>query len=304
MDDLGLIPGDAFARVLEELPAVDPSAGIAGTVRTLLAHAPTISKDAVRQVESSLGNLENDVRPALVDLFFAYRAVNDWDRMIKLHGKLPPELAQTRTMLEQLAFALNRAGHGDAAERLILSILNSRGPSGETYGLLGRIQKDRWDVARRAGKVFVANGLLERAIEAYVHGVEANPRDIYPGINALTLMEFGDQSQQYRARLLPIVRLAAEQRLILCKPDYWDHATLLEIAVISKDQTASRGHLENALTTFREPWELETTARNLNLLWEASEHRSEPAIWIKWIEQTLRRGDRPSWSTKQYEDGL
>lgn len=291
-------PGDAFARVLHVLPTVHMHGGSQGIVRQRLARARKISKAAVRHLESTFGYLEKGERGVLVELFFAYRAVNDWDGMITLHRRLPPELAGIRTMLEQLAFALNRAGHGDFAERLILDTLSAEGPSSEAYGLLGRIQKDRWDIARREGRVFVANGLLDKAIDAYMHGVEADPRDIYPGINALTLMEFGDRSLQCRSQLLPVVRLAAEQRLASSTPDYWDHATLLEIAVLSRDEEASGLHLGNAIEAFREPWERQTTARNLSLLREAREARGEPANWVKAIEQRLLRDDAPSPSSK------
>ena len=290
MDDSGLNPGDAFARVLRILPTVDPNGGFAEIVRHRLARARTISKGAVRNLESSLGYIENDERGVLVDLFFAYRAVNDWDGMIALHRRLPPELANLRTMLEQLAFALNRAGHGDVAESVILDILNSKGPSSEAYGLLGRIYKDRWNIARLEGRTFAANGLLDKAIDAYMHGVETHLQDIYPGINALTLMELGDRSQQSRSQLLPVVRRAAEHRLTSSQPDYWDHATLLEIAVIGKDEKASKVHLGNALKAVREPWERETTARNLRLLREAREDRGEPVIWTKAIERNLLHG--------------
>jgi hypothetical protein len=129
------------------------------------------------------------------------------------------------------------------------------------------------------------------AIEAYMKGVEANPRDIYPGINALTLMELGDRSQRSRFQLLPVVQLSAEQRLT-SKSDYWDHATLMEIAVIGKDETASRVHLDDALKAFREPWERVTTARNLCLLRRAREERGEFVPWAKAIERRLLSGDK------------
>ena len=68
---------------------------------------------------------------------------------------------------EQLGLALNRAGRGEEAERCCSTLIESAGPSSETYGLLGRVYKDRWEAARsratRSGR-----GLLEKAIDAYL----------------------------------------------------------------------------------------------------------------------------------------
>ena len=50
--------------------------------------------------------------------------------------------------------------------------------------------------------------------------------------------------------------------------DYWDHATLLELAVLARDQDAAADHAASALAIVREPWEPATTARNLRLIRE------------------------------------
>ena len=59
---------------------------------------------------------------------------------------------------EQLGLALNRAGCGDEAEEVLLGLLERRGPSSETYGILGRVYKDRWETALSQGQTagFVA----------------------------------------------------------------------------------------------------------------------------------------------------
>jgi hypothetical protein len=76
-------------------------------------------------------------------------------------------------------------------------------------------------------------------------------------------------------RLLPVVRFAAEQRLVDRDGDYWDHATLLEIAVLVRDWKDARRHLASALTRVREFWEPETTSRNLGLLEDLRRLRKE-----------------------------
>ena len=76
-------------------------------------------------------------------------------------------------------------------------------PVAETYGILGRVYKDRWDAARTAGEKIQARGLLEQAIDAYVRGFEADWRDAYPGINAVTLMELKEPPDPRREQLIP-----------------------------------------------------------------------------------------------------
>jgi hypothetical protein len=70
-------------------------------------------------------------------------------------------------------------------------------------------------------------------------------------------------------------------------PDYWDYATLLELAVLAKDEAQAFDYTAKALAEVREIWEPETTIRNLRLIREAREGREENTDWIKEIEDAL-----------------
>ena len=201
--------------------------------------------------------------------------------------RMPPPLAATVMVQEQLALALNRAGRGEDAERVLTALLENRGPSSETYGILGRVYKDRWEAAARAGDRFRARSFLDKAIEAYQRGFETDWRDAYPGVNAVTLMELKEPPDPQRERLLPVVRYAVERRIAARKPDYWDYATLLEHAVLAEDEVEASRALGDALAASREIWERETTARNLGLIREARERRQRKSDWIKEIETAL-----------------
>jgi MAP3K TRAFs-binding domain len=190
---------------------------------------------------------------------------------------------------EQLALALNRAGEGERAERELLDLIERRGPSSETYGILGRVYKDRWLAAKKSGSRALAKGMLDRAIDAYTKGFEADWRDAYPGINAVTLLEIRDPTDPRLGRLLPVVRYAVERRLAQGCPDYWDFATLLELAVIARDKNAASIALTSALAAVREPWEPESTANNLRLIRDAREERGETLDWTDDIERELHR---------------
>ena len=244
---------------------------------------------ALRALEQELGDLEQEESGVIIDLFLSYRAVKAWPDMIALVEKMPPPLAATVMVQEQLALALNRNKQGEEAERVLLELLAKRGPSSETYGILGRVYKDRWDAAVQAGDEFLARGLLKKAIDAYLKGFEADWRDAYPGINVVTLMELQDPPDPRRQQLLPVVDYAVDRRLAAGEPDYWDHATRLEVAVLRRDEDKALGALGDALAAVRETWEPETTANNLRLINEARARRQEEVPWAVRIEQELRR---------------
>jgi hypothetical protein len=89
--------------------------------------------------------------------------------------------------------------------------------------------------------------------------------------------------------LLPVVRYAVERKIASGKPDYWDHATMLELAVLAKDEGGAFDALGKAAAAIREPWEPETTARNLRLIRKAREARNEALPWAAEIEAELDR---------------
>ena len=260
-----------------------------GTLREKLAQARRQGINAVRMVEREIASISDAEAGVVVDLFLSYRAVKAWDDMIVLGQKMSTPLAATVLVQEQLGLALNRANRGEEAEEILLALIASRGPSSETFGLLGRVYKDRWEAALKAGEKALSRGLLEKSIDAYLKGFEADWRDAYPGINAVTLMELKEPPDPRREQLAPVVSYAVERRMASGKPDYWDYATLLELAVLAKDQNKAESALADALAAVRESWEPETTARNLRLIREARERRNESIQWAKEIEGELER---------------
>lgn len=248
--------------------------------------------EAVRKLEQELPPIESLEAGVLIDLMLSYRAIKAWPEMIVLIQKMPRPLAATVMAQEQLAFALNRAGRGAEAEHTLLLLLERRGPSSETLALLGRVYKDRWEETLKRGEGELAREILDKAIDAYRRGFEADWRDAYPGINAVTLMELREPPAPRREQLIPVVTYAAERRIATGTPDYWDYATLVELAVLAGDERKARSSLNDALARVREAWEPETTARNLRLIREARERRQETATWARQIEEELGRRAR------------
>lgn len=257
--------------------------------RRLAAARDQRSVAAIDAVSDSLGDIALCEVGVAVDLFLSYRAVKAWDSMLAIARRMSPPLAATVMVREQVALALNRLGRHQEAEDLLMELIAERGPSSETYGILGRVQKDRWAKAMEAGDAVLARGLLEKAVATYVKGFETDFRDAYPGVNAVTLMEILGPSDPRRAKLMPVVVYAVERKMAATSADYWDYATLLELAVLAKDRSAAEAHLSSTLAAIREPWEPETTARNLSLIREARARRGEQLEWAAAIEQELQK---------------
>ena len=249
--------------------------------------------DAIRAIEKELnGNtplntIMHQEAGVIIDLFLSYRAVKAWEDMIALVDKMPLPLASTILVQEQLGMALNRADQGQRAEKILTDLINERGASSETYGLLGRVYKDRWEAAVKNGDEHSAPKLLEKAVNTYLKGFETDWRDAYPGVNAVTLMEIMNPPDPRRRQLLPVVAYAVERRIAAGEPDYWDYATLLELKVLVKDESEAKDAFGNALISVREAFEPETTARNLRLIREAREKHGEEVSWVAEIEAEL-----------------
>lgn len=258
-------------------------------VKAKLAAARRVGADAVAAVEAELGDIGQAEAGVVVDLLLSYRAVSAWTAMIDLVARMAPPLAVTVLVREQLALALNRAGRGAEAEALLRKLIAERGASSETCGILGRVYKDRWQAARDAGDAAMARGLLEQAIGAYLQGFEADWRDAYPGVNAVTLMELKDTPDPRQAALLPVVRYAVERRIAGGAADYWDYATRLELAVLARDRAGAAAALADALAHRREGWEAESTARNLALIESARQARGTADDWLGDIVAALRQ---------------
>jgi hypothetical protein len=225
----------------------------------------------------------------LVDLFFTWRALSSWDRMISVFERLPLTLQRSALVREQFGFALNRAGRRDEALKVLETVVQEQGPRSETLGLIGRIYKDQWIEARRQQQIRRGFRYLDKAIGAYVSGFESDSRDAYPGINAVTLLDIkGDEEAlQKKDELLPVVKFAVKRRLQNTRLIYWDYATLLELAVLKNDEAESLQYLAEALTSVREPWEAGTTANNLQLILDSRQERALSQPWLAEIISKL-----------------
>ena len=244
------------------------------------------------------GSLDALEAGTVVEMLLTYRALEDWDGMISLVEEMPALLTRQILVREQLGFAYNRrAGKtGNPADRveaqqILQEVEAQQGASAETCGLIGRIHKDNWIDALAGQDAIAAAGHRTQAIDTYRRGYMADQRDAYPGVNLVTLLDVkGDRkSLEETARVVPVVRFAVEQRLAVTAPDYWDHATMLELAVLANDEDEALAQLANAVAVIRETWEPGTTANNLRMIERARRARNVDTAWLEAIVKDLER---------------
>ena len=88
---------------------------------------------------------------------------------------------------------------------------------------------------------------------------------------------------------MPVVRFAVEQRLRARRPDYWDYATMLELAVLANDQGLASENLASALSNAKENWMPESTSCNLSLI---REHRAARGENVSWLDEIIAALDQ------------
>jgi hypothetical protein len=251
----------------------------------LLIHDNDQAVARLSEIEAEVVGLPPDVsqvHTALLGIFLAYRERQAYDRMALLFERFPKELKQTAVAREQFALALNRLGEGaakageqDVAEELkkralaALDEIPAASVTSETYGIRGRIYKEWHDAisAASGGDDPRAEAMLQRAIDTYEQGLRADPRDYYPGVNAVTLhlLRGTDEDRVELQTLIPVVRFSVSAAPAPKNNEerYWQTATNLELATAGGDWTAARRHLIDLLGIPVAGWFHETTLANL-----------------------------------------
>ena len=231
-------------------------------------------------------NVEDEEAGVLIDAMLSYRSIGSQEALKKMTEfiySLPNHVQNTVMVQEQLGFALNRTGEWEEAIKVLETVIKQNGPSSETYGILGRVYKDKYEEAIKEKNEAASKGYLDKAIETYIKGFEADWRDAYPGINALTLLAISGENEKIKM-LAPVVEYAVLRKIQSKTPDYWDYATVLEIAVIANDEAKAKDNLNKALASPIEGWMFETTIKNLKLMYTARKERNEE---VKVVEKMM-----------------
>ena len=252
-------------------------------------------REALLKIRRDLGDLKTVQRSLLIELMSSFRDAEAFEELVELYNSFPGPLKEYVIVKQQFALALNRRNQSDDRERalrILNELLKNRGPDSETLGVKGRIHKDTYKEATQAGRITAA-AALDDAIEAYTKGFEADPRDYYPGVNAINLLiQKGDaESLKKVERLLPLVSFAVERRGGASSADYWDLATDLELACIGEDWATANRILPKAILAATDSFKTATTLGNLRLLKQARERRGREVAELDAILDELSARD-------------
>ena len=230
---------------------------------------------ALLKIRHNLGDLKAVQRAVLIELMSSFRHAEAFEELVELYDSFSAALKEYVIAKQQFALALNRRNQANDREKALTildKLLKDRGPDSETLGIKGRVHKDIYKEAVQTGKITAA-AALDDAIEAYTKGFEADPRDYYPGVNAINLLMQKDNTEALEevVRLLPLVSFAVERRGGANSSDYWDLATVLELACIGDDWATANRVLPKMILAATNSFETATTLGNLRLLKQALE---------------------------------
>src|SRR5947208_7496626 len=256
---------------------------------------PQGKRDALLKIQSDLGDLKFVPRSVLNELMSSLRDAEAFADLIALYNAFPDSLKDYVVAKQQFALALNRRnqpGDREKALKILDELLKNRGPDSETLGIKGRIHKDIYKEAAQAKKI-TAIAALDDAIDAYTKGFEADPRDYYPGVNAINLLiQKGDaEALKEVERLLPLVSFAVARRGGWSSSDYWDLATVLELACIGEDWATASRVLPKAILAATHSFKTATTIGNLRLLKQARERAGREVTELDGILNELSARD-------------
>jgi hypothetical protein len=225
----------------------------------------------------------------------SFRDAEAFENLVALYNAFPDNLKDYVVAKQQFALALNRrnqSGDRQTALRILDDLLKNRGADSETLGIKGRIHKDIYKEAAQAKKI-TASAALDDAISAYTKGFEADPRDYYPGVNAINLLILkGDAAALKEVdRLLPLVNFAVARRGGASSSDYWDLATVLELACIGEDWATANRVLPKAILAATDSFRTATTLGNLRLLKQARERTGREVTELDRILSELSARD-------------
>jgi tetratricopeptide (TPR) repeat protein len=265
-------------------------------------------REALFKIRRELGDLKTVQRSVLIELMSSFRDAEAFEELVELYNSFPVSVKEYIIVKQQFALALNRRNQSDDREkalRILDEVLENRGPDSETLGIKGRIHKDIYTEAVRAGSITAA-AALDDAINAYTKGFEADPRDYYPGVNAINLLiQKGDTEALKKVeRLLPLVNFAVERRSGASSTDYWDLATALELACIGEDWATANGILPKAILAATISFKTATTLGNLRLLKQARERTGREVAKLNGILDELSARDTELRGEEKTQPGM
>ena len=269
-------------------------------LKTTLAYARSIKnaegKPDKQQCINALNKIVDENKPfeniqtaVLIDMMISYRNIEAFADMQSFIEQLPQYVFNTVMVQEQYAFILNRNGGKkspvddvmiDKAINILKTLESNNLASSESYGIWGRILKDKFDRAYKQNNMGEAKTHLKKAMAIYEKGYESDMRDAYPGVNYVTCLELLGENEK-ALRILPAVEYAVKTKMKKKEPDYWDNATLVELAVIENRYEEAEEFFYDAKPLATESWMFGTTKANLSLILNFRKKRNEETVKLE-----------------------
>jgi tetratricopeptide (TPR) repeat protein len=260
----------SFSPIFELFPEMQPNvpAGLMAPGLSASPSDPLLGRQTrhsnVQAAEAEVVKKSDADPTAMLAILKGYQEVSAWDDLVRFADTLPQEVRALPEIVQTMALALNRRadpGDRERAEELITQLLERTGGDGESYGILGRIYKDRY---RETGN----EDFWRKAYDAYRKGFESQPENYYPGLNAITmLVERGTPEARREIKLLlPRVKGALESRTSSKPPDFWDLAACTHLAAVGHDWAGARRFADQMLKSSPSSWMLVSSVNDLKVL--------------------------------------
>jgi len=203
----------------------------------------------------------------------------------------------------QKGILLGRLKKYPEADVWLRDIIKDHAEDAESWGLLGRVEKDAWlerwrkpgysqEQLRTTATVEAAH--LREAITAYLTGFRKDPRNYYPGINALSLscllehLTGRKETRQERDALSGGVRWAVNCALATSPRDYWARATLAELELLGANSKRIESAYREAVAVAEGNWfALDSSSQQLGILRDLGFRPVEVAAAQAVLDQAL-----------------
>ncbi len=213
---------------------------------------------------------------------------------------------------QQKGVVLGRMGRTEASEAWLKDLLDKHPDDGETWALLGRVEKDRWIDAwwgsektreqMRADAAF-EEAQLKAAIEAYKQGFLKQPDDYYSGINALALsfvlsrLTTTDVEDAELRAMEGGVRWAVTSDLrkeTARSKNYWARITLADLELLVADgETVERAYKHAAAAADGDWFALDSSRQQLALMRDLEVHPVLVEVALGVLERAIAKLQKP-----------
>lgn len=239
----------------------------------------------LKQLEQYIENLPG-AKEDLINILRLFieklRSLEEFSEIVNLIEKYREQKCiQNEFFGQQYALALNRIGQVEKAVNEIQRVMITYGESPESYGILGRIYKDKYTQTSQIG-------YLDKAIESYEKGFNLDIRDFYPGVNLATLLlQKGDANSISKMKnIITILQYTLSQNQI--NSDIWQQCSFIEILCLQQDweKAVSKEDALLAMLPKPAPFVLNTLKNNLSLIKQAF---NKQGIFAQQLQEIIER---------------